>query len=153
LKKKQSKASNGIRISSNPKSTPLYSGIKVKNIRRRRKWRPYDGHDKPLINDIFNQLANKQIRVETPDGQSKTVSKYYQRAQYMLNYIYTTGIANPFVISMSDLDQGLIITLVESSLKDILGRVVERIIENCGSDLLRANKKSSFKRYPWLMEM
>ena len=144
LKKKQSKASNGIRISSNPKSTLLH--------RRRRKWRPYDGHDKPLINDIFNQLANKQIRVETPDGQSKTVSKYYQRAQYMLNYIYTTGIANPFVISMSDLDQGLIITLVESSLKNILYRVVERIIEKCDSDL-RVNKNSSFKRYPWLMEM
>ena len=132
---------------------PSGSGIKGKNIRGRRKRKSHDDSDKPLINDIFNQLVNKQIRVETPDGQSKTVSKYYQRAQHMLDYMYTTGIENPFVISMSDLGPGLIITLVESSLKDILGRVVERIIENCGSDLLRANKKSSFKRYPWLMEM
>ena len=80
---------------SNPKSTPLRSGIKGKNIRRRRKWRPYDGRDKSLINNIFNQLVDKQIRVETPDDQSKTVSKYYQRAQHMLDYMYTTGIANP----------------------------------------------------------
>ena len=138
---------------SNPKSMPLRSGIKGKNIRGRRKRKSHDDRDKPLINDIFNQLVNKQIRVETPDGQSKTVSKYYQRAKHMLDYMYTTGIANPFVISMSDLDQGLIITLLESSLKDILYRVVERIIENCDSDLLRTNKNSSFKRYPWLMEM
>ena len=61
---------------SNPKSTPLRSGIKGKNIRRRRKWKPYDGRDKPLINDILNQLANKNIRVETRDGESMTLPKY-----------------------------------------------------------------------------
>ena len=63
---------------------PLGSGIKGKNIRRRRKWKPYDGHDKPLINDIFNQLVNKNIRVETPDGESKTVSKYDHQAQEII---------------------------------------------------------------------
>ena len=72
----------------------------------------------------------------------------------MLDYMYTTGIENPFVISMSDLGPDLMITLLESSHKDyILYRVVERIIENCGSDLLRVNKKSRFERYPWLIEM
>jgi hypothetical protein len=73
---------------SNPKSTPLRSGIKGKNIRGRRKRKSHDDRDKPFINDIFNQLVNKHIRVETPDGESKTVSKYYQRAQHMLDYMY-----------------------------------------------------------------
>jgi hypothetical protein len=72
----------------------------------------------------------------------------------MLNFISTTGIENPFVISMSDLGPDLIIRLLDSHRKDyILYRVVERIIENCDSDLLRANKKSRFERYPWLIEM
>ncbi len=48
-----------------PKSTLMH--------RRRRKWRPYDGHDKPLINDIFNQLVNKNIRVETRDGEPEAL--------------------------------------------------------------------------------
>jgi hypothetical protein len=71
----------------------------------------------------------------------------------MLNFISTTGIENPFGISMSDLCPDLIIRLLDSHRKDyILYRVVERIIENCDSDL-RANKKSRFERYPWLIEM
>jgi hypothetical protein len=38
---------------------------------------PYDGRDKPLINDIFNQLVNKNIRVETRDGEPMTLPKYH----------------------------------------------------------------------------
>jgi hypothetical protein len=81
LKNKQSRASNGIRIGSNPKSTPLH--------RRRRKWKPYDGRDKPLINDIFNQLVNKNIRVETRNGEPETLPKYHHQAQ---------GLSTPYVI-------------------------------------------------------
>ncbi|HET7283732.1 MAG TPA: hypothetical protein VFI70_03535 [Nitrososphaeraceae archaeon] len=57
---------------------------------------------------------------------------------------------NPFVISMSDLGPFLIMVLLDSHRKDyiILYRVVERIIENCDSELLGANKKSRFERYP-----
>jgi len=80
---------------SNPKSTPLHSDIEGKNIRRRGKRKSHDDYDEQMIDEIFNQLVSKQIRVETPDDQSKTVSKYYQRAQHMLDYMYTTGIANP----------------------------------------------------------
>ena len=116
---------------SNPKSTALRSGIKGKNIRRRRKWKPYDGRDKPLINDIFNQLANKNIRVETRDGESMTLPKYNHQAQEIINSIGTYGINNPFVISVSDLSPDLIIRLLDSRSKDyILSRVVERFIEN-----------------------
>ena len=139
---------------SNPKSKPLGSGVKGKNIRRRHKRKSHDDYYESLINSVFNRLVDKQIRVETADGESKTVSKYYQRAQHMLDYMYTTGIENPFVISMSDLGPDLMIMLLESSHKDyILYRVVERIIENCDSVFLRANKKSRFERYPWLIEM
>ena len=56
------------------------------------------------------------------------------------------GIKNPFVISMSDLSPDLITRLLDSHRKDyILYRVVERIIENCGSGLLAAHKKSDLK--------
>ena len=148
MKKKQSKSSNGIKISANPKSTLPYSGIKGKNIRRRRKWRPYDGHDKPLINDIFNQLVNKNIRVETPDRESMTLPKYNHQAQEIINSIGTYGINNPFVISVSDLSPDLIIRLLDSRRKDyILYRVVERIIENHDRGFLAPYEK---RRYPWL---
>jgi len=61
---------------------------------------------------------------------------------------------NPFVISISDLGPDLIMMLLDSNHKDYrLGRVVERIIENCDSDLLRAHKKSRFERCPWHIEM
>ena len=61
---------------------------------------------------------------------------------------------NPFVISMSDLGPDLIMMLLESHRKDyILDRVVERIFQNCDSDLLRAHKKGRFERYPRLIEM
>jgi hypothetical protein len=123
LKNKQSRASNGIRIGSNPKSTPLHN--------RRRKWKPYDGRDRPLINDIFNQLVNISIRVETRDGESKTVSKYEHQAEEIIYSNVTYRIKNPFVISVSDLSPDLITRLLESRRKDyILYRVVERIIEN-----------------------
>ena len=135
---------------SNPKSTPLRSGIKGKNIRRRRKRKSHDDHDKPLINDIFNQLVNKNIRVETRDGESMTLPKYYHQAQEIINSIDTSGIKNPFVISVSDLSPDLIISLLDSHRKDyILYRVVERFIENCDNrGFLAAYKKS---RYPWLI--
>jgi hypothetical protein len=72
----------------------------------------------------------------------------------MLDYMYTTGIENHFVISMSDLGPDLIMMLLDSNHKDyILDRVIERIIENCDSELLGANKKSRYERYPWLIEM
>jgi hypothetical protein len=143
-----------LKSDSNLKSTPLHYGIKGKNIRGRRKRKSHDDYCESIINDIFNQLVNKHIRVETQDGESKTVSKYYQRAQYVVYSITTMQPENPFVISMSDLSPDLIIMLLESHHKDyILDRVVERIIENCDSDLLRANKKSRYKRYPWLIEM
>jgi hypothetical protein len=139
---------------SNPKSKPLHSGIKGKNIRRRHKRKSHDDYYESQINSVFNHLDKIQIRVETQDGESKTVSKYYQRAQHMLDYMYTTGIQNPFVISMSDLGPFLIMMLLDSHHKDyILYRVIERIFENCDSDLLRANKKSRYERYPWLIEM
>jgi hypothetical protein len=130
----------------NPKSTLLH--------RRRRKWRPYDGHDKPLLNDIFNQLANKNIRVETRDGEPETLPKYHHQAQKIIYSISCYGEENPFVISVSDLSPDLITRLLDSRRKDyILYRVVERFIENCDSELLGANKKSRFERYPWLTEM
>src|SRR6476620_5605485 len=120
-----------LKSGSNPKSTPLRSGIKGKNIRRRRKWKPYDGREKPLINDIFNQLGNKNIRVETRNGEPETLPKYHHQAQgiiYPISCCY--GEENPFVISMSDLSPDLIIRLLDSRRKDyILYRVVERFIE------------------------
>jgi hypothetical protein len=140
LKNKQSRASNGIRIGSNPKSTPLH--------RRRRKWKPYDGRDKPLINDIFNQLVNKNIRVETRDGESKTVSKYEHQAEEIIYSNVAYSIKNPFVISVSDLSPDLITRLLDSRRKDyILYRVVERIIENHDRGFLAPYEK---RRYPWL---
>ena len=72
------------------------------------------------MNDIFNQLVNKNIRVETPDGEWETVSKYYQRAQHVVYSITTMQPENPFVISMSDLDPDLIIMLLESNHKDYI---------------------------------
>jgi hypothetical protein len=148
LKKKQSKASNGIKIGANPKLTPLRSGIKGKDIRRRRKWRPYDGHDKPLINDIFNQLVNKKIRVETRNGEPETIPKYHHQAQEIIYSISCYREENPFVISMSDLSPDLIIRLLDSRRKDyILYRVVERFIELHDRGFLAPYKK---RRYPWL---
>jgi len=134
---------------SNPKSTPLRSSIKGKNIRRRRKWRPYDGHDKPLINDIFNQLVNKNIRVETRDGEPETLPKYHHQAQKIIYSIACYGTENPFVISMSDLSPDLIIRLLDSRRKDyILYRVVERFIENIDDRGFLAPYRK--RRYPWL---
>ena len=148
MKKKQSKASNGIKIGASPKSTLPYSGIKGKNIRRRRKWRPYDGHDKPLITDIFNQLVNKNIRIETPEGEPETIPKYHHQAQGIIYSISCYGEENPFVISMSDLSPDLIIRLLDSRRKDyILYRVVERFIELHDRGFLAPYKK---RRYPWL---
>ena len=149
MKKKQSKASNTIKIGANPKSTPLRSGIKGKNIRRRRKWRPYDGHDKPLINDIFNQLVNKNIRVETRNDEPETIPKYHHQAQGIIYSISCYREENPFVISMSDLSPDLIIRLLDSRRKDyILYRVVERFIENIDDRGFLAPYKK--RRYPWL---
>jgi hypothetical protein len=139
---------------SNPKSTPLRSGIKGNNIRRRnirrqRKWKPYDGRDKPLINDIFNQLANKNIRVETRDGEPMTLPKYHHQAQEIIYSISCYGEENPFVISMSDLRPDLITKLLDSHRKDyILSRVVERFIENIDDGGFLAPYKK--RRYPWL---
>jgi hypothetical protein len=138
-----------LKSGSNPKSTPLRSGIKGKNIRRRRKWKPYDGRDKPLINDIFNQLANKNIRVETRDGEPMTLSKYHHQAQEIIYSIVCYGIENPFVISMSDVSPDLIIRLLDSRRKDyILYRVVERFIENIDDRRFLAPYEK--RRYPWL---
>jgi hypothetical protein len=149
LKNKDSRTSNGVRIGSNPKSKPLRSGIKGKNIRRRRKWKPYDGRDKPLINDIFSQLVNKNIRVETRDGESKTVSKYEHQAEEIIYSNVTYSIKNPFVISVSDLSPDLITRLLDSRRKDyILYRVVERFIElHDDRGFLAPYEK---RRYPWL---
>ena len=138
-----------MKSSSNPKSTPLRSGIKGKNIRRRRKWKPYDGRDKPLIDDIFNQLANKNIRVETRDGESKTVSKYEHQAEEIIYSNVAYSIKNPFVISMSDLSPDLIIRLLDSRRKDyILYRVVERFIDLYNDRGFLAPYEK--RRYPWL---
>jgi hypothetical protein len=138
---------------SNSKSTPLHSGIKKKNIRRGCKGKSHDDYDEPLINDIFNQLVKIPIRVETPDGESKTVSKYYYKARRVLCSITFSEIENPFVIDVSDLSPYLITNLLNSYRKDyILYRVVERIIKNCGSGLLGANRRSRFVRYPWLIQ-
>jgi hypothetical protein len=134
----------------NPKSKPLRSGIKGKNIRRRRKWRPYDGRDKPLINDIFNQLVNKNIGVETQDGELETLPKYYHQIQKIFYSISYFAEENPFVISVSDLSPDLIARLLNSRRKDyILYRVVERFIELFHDDrgFLAPYKK---RRYPWL---
>jgi hypothetical protein len=115
------------------------------------KKKSHDDYDEQLINRVFNQLVKIPIRVETPDGESMTVPKYYHQAQHMLDFISTMESENPFVISMSDLHPTLIMMLLDSHRKDyILYRVVERIIENCDSELLGANKKSRFVRYPWL---
>jgi hypothetical protein len=106
-----------------------------------------------MINDAFNELVKITTRVETPDGESKTVSKYYHQARQVLCSITSTEIENPFVIDVSDLNPYLIINLLNSYRKDyILYRIVERIIKNCGSGLLGANKKSRFVRYPWLIQ-
>jgi hypothetical protein len=135
---------------SNPKSKPLHSGIKGKNIRRRRKWKPYDGRDKPLINDIFNQLANKNIRVETRDGEPVTLPKYHHQAQEIIYSNATYSMKNPFVISVSDLSPDLITRLLDSRRKDyILYRVVERFIENHDRGFLAPYEK---RRYPWLIQ-
>ena len=140
MKNKQSKASNGIKIGANPKSTLLH--------RRRRKWRPYDGHDKPLINDIFNQLANKNI-IETRNGEPETLPKYHRQAQNIMYSISCYGEENPFVISMSDLSPDLIIRLLDSRRKDyILYRVVERFIDLYNDRGFLAPYEK--RRYPWL---
>ena len=139
---------------SNPKSMPLHSGIKGKNIRRRRKRKSHDDYDEPMINSAFNELIKITTRVETPDGKSVTVPKYYYKARRVLCSITFSGIENPFVFDVSDLNPYLIVNLLNSDRKDyILYRVVERIIENCDSDLLRAHKKGRFERYPRLIEM
>jgi hypothetical protein len=147
LKNKDSRTSNGVRIGSNPKSKPLRSGIKGKNIRRRRKWKPYDGRDKPLINDIFSQLVNKNIRVETRNGEP--LPKYHHQAQGIIYSISCYGEENPFVISVSDLSPDLITRLLDSRRKDyILYRVVERFIElHDDRGFLAPYEK---RRYPWL---
>ena len=142
LENKDSRTSNGIRIGSNPKSMPLH--------RRRRKWKPYDGGDKPLINSAFKQLVKIPIRVETPDGEPVTVPKYYYQARRVLHSIISAEIEHPFVISISDLSPYLITNLLNSHSKDyIMYRLVERIIENCDPGLLGANMKSRFVKYPW----
>jgi hypothetical protein len=71
----------------------------------------------------------------------------------VVDSVTTMESENPFAISISDLSPYVITNLLNSHRKDyILYRVVERIIQNCGSDLLRANKKSRFERYPWLIQ-
>jgi hypothetical protein len=80
-----------LKSSSNPKSTPLRSGIKGKNIRGRRKRKSHDDYYESQINSVFNHLVKIPIRVETPDGESMTVSKYYRQARQMLDFISTTG--------------------------------------------------------------
>jgi len=141
---------------SNPKSKPLHSGIKRKSIRRRRKWRPYDGRDEPLINDIFNQLANKNIRVETRDGEPETLLKYHHHAKDIIYSVSCYGEENPFVISVSDLSPDLIIRLLDSRRKDyILYRVVERFIEIHNRGFIAPHMERRFlaphkeRRYPW----
>ena len=104
---------------SNPKSTPLRSGTKRKNIRRRKK-KSHDDYDEQLINRVFNQLVKIPIRVETPDGESMTVPKYYHQAQHMLDFISTMEPENPFVISVSDLSPYLITNLLNSPHKDYI---------------------------------
>jgi hypothetical protein len=138
---------------SNRKSTPLRRGIKGKNIRRPHKRKSHDDYYESQINEIFNDLVNKHIRVETPEGESMTVSKYYHQARQMLDSLATTGYEHPFEISMSDLSPYLIMMLLDSHRKDyIMYRVVERIINNCDSGLLAGSKKFRFirfERYPW----
>jgi hypothetical protein len=138
---------------SNPKLTPLYSGIEGKNIRRRRKRKSYDDDDEALVNSVFNDLVKIPIRVETPDDKSMTVPKYYYKARRVLCSITFSEIENPFVISVSDLRPYLITNLLNNYRKDyILYRVVERIIKNCGSVFLGEYRRSRFVRYPWLIQ-
>jgi hypothetical protein len=141
---------------SNRKSTPPHGGSKGNNIRRRRKWRPYDGRDEPLINEIFNQLVSKQIRVETGDGEPETLLKYHHHAKDIIYSVSCYGEENPFVISVSDLSPDLIIRLLDSRRKDyILYRVVERFIEIHNRRFIAPHMELSFlaphkeRRYPW----
>jgi len=132
---------------SNPKSTPLHSDIEGKNIRRRGKRKSHD-YDEQMIDEIFNQLVSKQIRVETRDGEPETIPKYHHHAKEIIYSISCYGEENPFVISMSDLSPDLIIRLLDSRRKDyILYRVVEIFIENHDRGFLATYKK---RRYPWL---
>ena len=106
---------------SNPKSTPLRSGIKGKNIRRRRKSKSHDDYYESQINSVFNHLVKIPTRVETPDGESMTVSKYHHhQAQRVVDSITTMESENPFVISVSDLSPYLITNLLNSPHKDYI---------------------------------
>ena len=154
MKNKDSTTSNGIRIGSNSKSKPLHSGIQGKNIQGRHKRKSHDDYDQALIKSVFDDLVKIPKTVETPDGESIIVCKYNDQAQRVVDSVTTMESENPFAISISDLSPYVITNLLNSHRKDyILYRVVERIIQNCGSDLLRANKKSRFEIYPWLIKM
>jgi hypothetical protein len=106
-----------------------------------------------LIKSVFDDLVKIPERVETPDGESITVCKYYDQAERVVDSVTTMESENPFVISMYDLSPYVITNLLNSHRKDhILYQAVERIIQNCGSERLGANKKSRFVRYPWLIQ-
>jgi hypothetical protein len=141
-----------LKSDSNPKSTPLHSGIKGKNIRGRRKRKSHDD-DEMLIKSIFDDLVKIPKRVETPDRESITVCKYYDQAERVVDSVTTMESENPFVISMYDLSPYVRANLLNSHRKDhIMYQAVERIIKNCGSERLGANKKSRFVKYPWLIQ-
>jgi hypothetical protein len=142
-----------LKSDSNPKSTPLRSGIKGKNTQSRRKRKPRDKLAGWLIDRVFTQLATIRNEVKTPDGGSTIVPKYYQQAWNVLRNLYVGEVQFPYPFSIfeSDISPELRSLLFNSPSEDyIVSRVVERIFETASLRLYEESKKNRIGlRYNW----